>query len=110
MLVKNEEFAVNKMTKKVLIMKSKREFEEAKNKPYESTLVPLISAATNHPGFKYNHSNVWDMPIYAFMDAIQRLQIIQSVNNTLNAIYAGTISAKGIKQKDLNWLRSMSET
>lgn len=109
MIAKKEEFAANKLTKKILIEESKRKYEESKNKEYESTLVPLISALTNHPGFKYGHGSVWSMPINAFMDAVQRLQVIQNVDNMLRGIYAGTISSKGINQKDLNWLRSMSE-
>ena len=109
MITKKEEFAANKLTKKILIEESKRKYEESKNKEYESTLVPLISALTNHPGFKYGHGSVWSMPINAFMDAVQRLQVIQNVDNMLRGIYAGTISSKGINQKDLNWLRSMSE-
>lgn len=41
-------------------------------KPFESIYAPLISSMANTPGFKYNYSEIFSLPIYTFNDAVMR--------------------------------------
>lgn len=43
-----------------------------------STLLPLVSACVNHPGFKYKLQELRQMGICEFMDSVQRLQVYES--------------------------------
>ena len=47
------EHAANAMTKKFLIEEDRDNIAMNKNKPYKSTLLPLVSAMCNSAGFKY---------------------------------------------------------
>ena len=78
-LKKNLEVAGNKYTKQILIDEARLLQERNKDKPYQSNLVPLISAMVNSAEFKYNHSNVYDLPIYVFMDSVKRIQKIKKL-------------------------------
>lgn len=88
-LKKNEERAMNETTRLVLLEEAKEQYEDAGNKEYHSTLLPLISTMTNMEGFKYNWSNVWDLKLNVFMDAVQQIQHIKNVDLLLASGYSG---------------------
>lgn len=101
---KNIEIAGNKFTKQILIEEARDSQEQNKNKPYKSMLIPLISAMTNCSDFKYSHSNVWDLPIYVFMDSVKRIQKIKNYNYLMQGAYSGNVDIKKISKNELNWL------
>ncbi len=101
---KNNEVAGNKYTKKILIEEARLAQERNKNKPYKSNLVPLISAMVNSAEFKYNHNNVYDLPIYVFMDSVKRIQKIRNYNYLMQGAYSGNVDIKKISKDELNWL------
>ena len=109
-LKRNYERGGNTMTKLCLIEEDRanREINAKKHKEGFSILAPMISALTNHPNFKYRFDDIWQMPIYAFIDAAKRIQVIDSYNNIMHGYYSGCvdISKLGDKQK-LNWMREM---
>jgi hypothetical protein len=111
-LKKNYERGGNKITKQFLIEedRDKRELALKNKKENSSILLPMISALTNHPNFKYRFDDVWQMPIYAFMDAAKRIQVIDSYSNIMHGYYSGCVDLKkiGDKQK-LNWMRDLKE-
>lgn len=78
----------------------------ASQKEYESFLKNLISAMVNYEGFKYNHEQVWDLKINAFMDSVKRVSKIKNADLLLQSGYSGFgINLKDIKDKNqLNWL------
>ena len=77
----------------------------AKNKPYHSQLKNLISAMINSEGFKYNHSQIWDMKINAFMDSVKRIGKIKNASLLLQSGYSGFgVNLKDISNKQLDWL------
>ena len=81
------------------------EFERNKNKDHPSQLVNLISSMVNSEGFKYNHSQIWDMKINAFMDSVKRISKIKNAELLLQSGYSGFgINLKDIDQKQLDWL------
>ena len=107
------EKARGKATKEALIwedeMNLKRSLKERdKNKWKKSTLFPLISAALNHPGFKYKKNELRDVGIVEFMDSVKRLQIYESVTSLMTGMYMGMVDLKGMDlKKELNWTRDI---
>jgi len=101
---KKIERAGNAATKKFLIEESKEQLKKSQNKPFKSMLIPLISSLVNSPEFKYNHTTVWDLPIYTFMDSVRRIQKIKSYDSLMQGIYTGNVDAKKLNKDDLNWL------
>ena len=89
----------------ILIEDAREEMETNKNKEYHSTLKNLVSAMINSEGFKYNHSQVWDMKINAFMDSVKRIGKIKNAQLLLQSGYSGFgVNLKEINNKQLDWL------
>ena len=86
---KDEKIPANNTTKMILIEDAREEFEQNKNKEHHSQLVNLISSMVNSEGFKYNHSQVWDMKINAFMDSVKRISKIKNAELLLQSGYSG---------------------
>lgn len=96
---------MTKSAKMILIEDAREEMEVNKNKEYHSTLKNLISAMINSEGFKYNHSQVWDMKINAFMDSVKRIGKIKNAQLLLQSGYSGFgVNLKEINNKQLDWL------
>lgn len=95
----------NNSTKMVLIEDARDEIERNKNKEYHSQLKNLISSMINSEGFKYNHAQVWDMKINAFMDSVKRIGKIKNAGLLLQSGYSGFgVNLKDIDKKQLDWL------
>lgn len=106
---KDERIPGNESTKMILIEDAKEELESNKNKRYHSQLKDLISAMVNSEGFKYNHSQVWDMKINAFMDSVKRISKIKNANLILQSGYSGFgVNLKEIDKKQINWMGELS--
>lgn len=108
------EKAKNKATKRALIeedeMNLKIENQKNKNRDYsKSFLLPLISSMVNHAGFKYKTNELKEIGIVQFMDSVKRLQTYENVTALLKGVYSGMIDTSKIKNKELNWLRDLSE-
>ena len=78
---------MTKSAKMILIEDAREEMEANKNKEYHSTLKNLVSAMINSEGFKYNHSQVLDMKINAFMDSVKRIGKIKNAQLLLQSGY-----------------------
>lgn len=99
------EKAANKMTKKVLIEEDRQKILHAKDKPFKSYLLPLISAVKVKQG--YTKDYVRNMGLYEFFDDISRMQLINNADHLLSAAYAGTIDMKKINKAELNWMKEL---
>lgn len=73
-----------------------------------STLLPLVSACVNHPGFKYKLQELREVGIYQFMDAVQRLQIYESSIALLNGSYSGFCDTSKVDKDNFNFMRDIS--
>lgn len=94
----------NDTTKMILIEDAREEQFRNKNKEYHSQLKNLISAMINSEGFKYNHSQVWDMKINAFMDSVKRIGKIKNSDLLLQSGYSGFgVNLKEVDKKQLDW-------
>lgn len=95
----------NNSTKMVLIEDAIDELNRSKEKEYHSALKNLISAMVNNEKFKYNHEQVWNMKINAFMDSVKRITKAKNSDLLLQSGYSGFgINLKDINKKELDWL------
>ncbi len=107
------EKAKGKTTKEMIIWEEeqnlKRSLEKQKNKKWKpSTLFPLISAALNHPGFKYKKNELREVNIVEFMDSVKRLQVYESTTSLMTGMYMGMLNLKEMNlNKELNWTRDL---
>lgn len=96
---------MNESTKMILIEDAIDEINKLSKKEQHSRLKNLISAMINSEGFKYNHTQVWDMKINAFMDSVKRIQTIKNANLLLQSGYSGFgVDISKIDKKQLDWL------
>lgn len=104
-IIKDEKRPDNESTKIILIEDAREELQRNRNKEYHSQLKNLISTMINCEGFKYNHSQVWDMKINAFMDSVKRISKIKNADLLLQSGYSGFgVNLKEIDKKQLDWL------
>ena len=99
------EKAFNKITKKILIEEDRQKILHAKDKPFKSYLLPLISAVKVKQG--YTKDYVKNMGFYEFFDDVARMQLINSADHLLSGVYAGTIDMKKINKSELNWMKEI---
>lgn len=102
----------NEFAKKQMIIDARNDAEfQRKLKAYRgerSAYQPYVSALVNHANFKFNWKNVWDMKIYAFIDSLKRISIIENADHLYTGLYSGCVEYSKIK-KDLDWLRPIEE-
>lgn len=104
-LKRNNQMPANEATKQILIEDARDEYNMNKNKEYHSQLKNMISAMINCEGFKFNHNEVWNMKINAFMDSVKRISKIKNADLLLQSGYSGFgVDLKKISNKQLDWL------
>ena len=101
---RNFEIPGNKAARDVFMWEAREARDNAGRKPFKSTLAPLISALCNSAGFKYDYETVWDLNIYAFMDAVKRIQKIKQVDAFTGGMYSGWMDTSKINKGQLNKL------
>ena len=102
----------NKNARKMEVRLALRDRAKAMARKDKSDLLDMISAMTNVEGFKYGWLDVWDMKIYAFLDAVSRVQKIKNATLLLQSGYSGfgvdlSKFSSSEKEKSLNWLGSL---
>lgn len=104
-LKRNNQLPANESTKQILIEDARDEYNRNKNINNPSQLKNMVSAMINSEGFKYNHDEVWNMKISAFMDSVKRISKIKNADLLLQSGYSGFgVNLKEIPNKQLNWL------
>lgn len=106
---KNPEFAGNASTKKYMIEDDRARKARRTERPWKSTLLPLISAMINSPGFKYDIEHVRALNLFAFMDSVARITAINTSNLLLQGAYAGRVDITKIDKRTLDWSRDLYE-
>ncbi len=108
-----EKITSDPILKKWYIDKDRRQVKidkekEAKGKTEEDTsMISMISAYVNHPGTKYKTSELKEVGVYEFYDALQRLQIYEQSTALLKGIYGGMIDGSKIKSEECNFMRDI---
>jgi len=69
------------------------------------TLASMISGVA-WKSHNLNIIDIWDITIYQLYDALNRLNLIDDYQFTLNGIYAGTVDGKKIDMKKINWIQN----
>lgn len=102
-----EKYTKDKILQKWWIDKEKRDLEHSKSKGEKESysILPLISACTNHPGFKYNLRQLKDVGVFQFYDSVKRLQIYESTTALLKGMYSGMIDGSKIKSEEYNFMK-----
>ena len=103
------EHAATKTVRDILIAEDRRKLAQQKKESKPSMLLPLVSSLINCSEFKYNLQDIRNMPLYAFMDSVARIQIIKSTTALLQGCYSGMIDTKKVNKKELNWMRDIPE-
>lgn len=102
---KDDKMPANDSTKMILLEDAREEIERSKNQPHHSQLKNMVSSMINSEGFKYNHTDVWEMKINAFMDSVKRISKIKNADLLLQSGYSGFgINLKDVSTKQLDWL------
>jgi hypothetical protein len=96
-----KEWFISKDRRQASIDEEKAKKNEARN----NSLLPLISACVNHPGFKYKLEELKDITVCQFYDSVHRLQIYENSTALLKGMYSGFVDAKKIKPDDYNFMK-----
>ena len=78
--------------------------EEQEEDENTSTLLPLISACINHPGFKYKLQELKEVGIYQFMDSVRRIQKYESSTAALKGAYSGFVDSSSWDEKVFDFM------
>lgn len=111
-LSKKVERAGSKIVQKILIDEDRKKVQREqaqRSTEHNSSLLPLISSLVNCSDFKYGLNEIRQMPIYAFMDSISRIQIIRTTTALLQGCYSGMIDMKKINKNELNFMREIKK-
>ncbi|MDE7367507.1 MAG: hypothetical protein K2N24_09150 [Lachnospiraceae bacterium] len=104
-LKRNDQLPANEATKQILIEDAREDYLRNKNREYHSQLKNMVSAMINCNGFKYNHNEVWNMKINAFIDSVRRISKMKNADLLLQSGYSGFgVNLKEISTKQLDWL------
>lgn len=71
------------------------------------SILPLISACVNHPGFKYNLEELKDVTIGQFYDSVSRLQVYENTTALLKGMYSGFVDGKNVKSDSYNFMKEI---
>jgi hypothetical protein len=103
-LEKSSRKPANEAAKKFLIERERIKMNRRKGRVESSQLEDMIISLINTEQFNYGFDGVQGLTIYQFTQSVH--QIIKKIDfdNKMRAVYAGTIKASDLNQKDLNWL------
>lgn len=96
--------------KEEIIVFEELENSNRKDDNNSSFLSPLISACTNHPGFKYKLDELKDVGICQFMDSVQRLQVYESTVALNRGAYSGFCDLSKVDKNNFNFMRDISHS
>lgn len=93
------------------VAKMLREFAEVKKKQNKSesgmTYESILEGITvKHPS--YNLFNIWDLTMYQLMHTFYRLEHVSTYSSIMQSIYAGVMSSKDVKMKEIHWANKMT--
>lgn len=106
-ITKTPEFAANQGTKDFMIEDDRLRKARNAKKPYESMMLPLISAMVNSSGFKYNLNQVRNMKMFEFFDSVKRIGVIQSSQALLQGGYSGMADLSKVPKESFDWARDI---
>ena len=73
----------------------------------DTSMLAVISACVNHPGFKYNLKELTDVGVCQFYDSVKRLQIYESSTALMKGMYSGFMDSSKVKSEEYNFMREI---
>lgn len=73
----------------------------------DNSILSLISACVNHPGFKYKPMELRHVNICEFYDSVKRLQVYENTTALLKGSYSGMIDSSKIDKEQFNFMREI---
>ena len=98
------EKAANKFTKQVLIDEDRNKRKEGANKPYESTLNPMIISLVNTEEFTYDYSTVYDLTFFQLFRSFIQIQKKKSACALYQGSMSGFVDTSKIKKSSFSWI------
>lgn len=71
------------------------------------SMLPVISACINHPGFKYNLQQLKEVGVCQFYDSVKRLQVYENTTAVLKGMYGGMMDSSKLKPEDYNFMKEL---
>jgi hypothetical protein len=105
-----EKITSDPILKDMYLHKDRRALEIAaktKKKDENTSILPLISACVNHPGFKYKPMELRHVNICEFYDSVKRLQVYENTTALLKGSYSGMIDSSKIDKEQFNFMRDV---
>ena len=105
-----EKITDDPVLKEMYLHKDRRALEIAKKqkkKEDNTSILPLISACVNHPGFKYRPMELRHVNVCEFYDSVKRLQIYENTTALLKGSYSGMIDSSKIDKEQFNFMREV---
>lgn len=100
-----DEYAKGTVTKEALIWEDEQKMEKNKDKGFKSTLFPLISFLTNHPGFKYRTDELDNIGIFQIMDSATRIPATENTRALLVGSMSGFCDTSKVDKENFNFMR-----
>lgn len=95
----------NESARKYLLEKERKKQKRNAKKPYEPYLEKLVIALVNTSEFPYDYNACMDLSIYRFNQSFKQIQHKIAFDNTMIGVYAGTVDASKLTNKDaLSWI------
>ena len=87
-----------------MIEVERRKMKRRNRKRHKPELESLIVAMVNTEQFKYNFRTVRELTIYQFNESVKQILTKVDYEHRMHGIYSGTLDAKSLSDKELNWL------
>lgn len=109
-----EKYTKDKMLQQWYVNAEKRDnaheqekLEKGEKDVNASSLLAVISACVNHPGFKYNLEELKNIGVAQFYDSVKRLQVYESSTACLKGMFSGMVDGSKIKPDEYNFMKDV---
>ncbi len=99
----------NKVTKMILIDEDRQKRALSADKPYESSLLPIIISLVNTEEFSYKYDDVFEVTLYQLMKSYMQIQNKKSAMALYQGSMSGFVDTSKINRKDFSWIYDESK-
>lgn len=107
--VLKREKAANKFTKMILIDDDRKKRQKAAEKPFSSSLLPIIISLVNTEEFSYKYEEAFGITIYQLMKSYMQIQNKKSAMALYQGSMSGFVDTSKINRKDFSWIYDESK-
>ena len=107
--VMKREKAGNKFTKMILIEEDRQNRERNANKPFSSSLLPIVISLVNTEEFSYKYDEAFSLTIYQLMKSYMQIQNKKSAMALYQGSMSGFVDTSKINRKDFSWIYDESK-